>query len=197
MAKPAIKPGLYCMLIELEDITPRIWRRFWIESGVSVLNLHHTIQAVMGWTGAHLHHFQIGESRYAMPDPEDDPAYPVVDERRAVLQKVLDGITTFGYEYDFGDGWQHRITVEQRTPQPKHWRGCAFVDAGERACPPEDAGGAHGYQEFLDQFGKSRRSKAGREFLQWAGEDFDPGQYDRHAANAALLRMAWNRWGIP
>lgn len=34
----------------------------------------------------------------------------------------------------------------------------------------------------------------GRRLLRWAGEDFDPERFDRHAANAALLRMAWNEW---
>jgi hypothetical protein len=28
-----------------------------------------------------------------------------------------------------------------------------------------------------------------------SGEGFDPEMFDRRAANAALLRMAWNRWG--
>ena len=32
--------------------------------------------------------------------------------------------------------------------------------------------------------------------MQWAGEDFDPLRFDRRAANAALLRMAWNAWGV-
>jgi hypothetical protein len=34
-----------------------------------------------------------------------------------------------------------------------------------------------------------------KSFLAWAGEDFDPERFDRHAANATLLRMAWNQWG--
>ncbi|CDQ10961.1 conserved protein of unknown function [Acidithiobacillus ferrivorans] len=39
------------------------------------------------------------------------------------------------------------------------------------------------------------KSEDVQSFLQWAGEDFDPGPFDRHAANAALLRVVWNRWG--
>jgi Plasmid pRiA4b ORF-3-like protein len=100
-----------------------------------------------------------------------------------------------GYLYDFGDSWQHTIAVEKIVPLPKHPRGCGFVEAGEWACPPDDAGGCYGYQKFLDQFAKNSKSKEVREFLSWAGEDFDPNQFDRHAANATLLRMAWNQWG--
>jgi hypothetical protein len=57
------------------------------------------------------------------------------------------------------------------------------------------AGGRWGYQEFLDQRRAKPKSKEVAEFLAWAGEDFDPDRFDRHAANAALLRMAWNQWG--
>lgn len=188
--------SLYRLRIALDDVTPAIWRRFWVEGDTTLLKLHHSIQAIMGWTDAHLHEFQIGAVRYAIPDPEtDDPEHPVVDERRVLLHKALKGISTFGYMYDFGDSWQHTITVEQVKPPPKHPRGCAFIEAGERACPPEDAGGSHAYQESLDNLAANPKGDEAREFLEWAGEDFNPNQFDRHAANAALLRMAWNQWG--
>jgi hypothetical protein len=186
---------LYCLRIELAEIIPTIWRRIWIEERKSLIELHHTIQAAMGWTDAHLHEFQIGGVTYATPHPEDDLERLIVDERRVTLHKVLHGISQFGYLYDFGDGWEHTIIIEKRVPQPTHWRGCAFVETGERACPPEDAGGAHSHQEFLDQFARNPRHKGVCEFLEWAGKDFDPECFDRHATNAALLRMAWNGWG--
>ncbi|WP_269319622.1 IS1096 element passenger TnpR family protein [Acidithiobacillus ferrivorans] len=62
-------------------------------------------------------------------------------------------------------------------------------------CPPEDSGGAPGYRDFLDLLREDPKSEDVQSFLQWAGEDFDPGPFDRHAANAALLRVVWNRWG--
>jgi hypothetical protein len=186
---------LYCLRIELDQIKPLIWRRFWIEGDTTLSKLHHSIQAIMGWTDAHLHQFQIGGAAYAIPDPEaDDPARPVVDERFVTMDRVAKGISSFGYMYDFGDGWQHTITIEQVKPLPEHPRGCAFVEAGERACPPEDAGGSHSYQEFLDDLAANPKRTEVRQFLRWAGTDFDPSRFDRHAANAALLRMAWNQW---
>ena len=149
----------------------------------------------MGWTDAHLHEFKIGADVYATPHSEDWPERIIIDERRAQLHKALNGISRFGYMYDFGDSWEHTLTVEKVVPPSEHPQGCAYVEAGERACPPEDAGGTHSYQEFLDQFAKNRRHKEVREFQAWAGQDFDPNRFDRHAANAALLRMAWNQWG--
>ena len=196
MAKAkATSASLFCLRVELDGIVPAIWRRIWIEGNVSLIKLHHTIQAAMGWTDAHLHEFQIGGTTYATPDSEDWPERIIVDERGVQLHKALNGTSRFGYMYDFGDSWQHTITIDKVVPLPEHPRGCGYVDAGERACPPEDAGGSHGYQEFLDQFARNPKQKEVREFLRWAGQDFDPDRFDRHAANAALLRMAWNQWG--
>lgn len=187
--------SLFRLRIELEGITPLIWRRFWMEGDVPLVQLHHSIQAIMGWTDAHLHDFQIGGARYSTPTPYDELDDPSIDDRKVQMQKVLKGITTFGYQYDFGDSWQHTVIIEEVAPQPEHPRGCAFVIEGERACPPEDAGGAHQYQEFLDRLAKNPRHKEVKAFLEWAGEDFNPNLFDRHAANAALLRMGWNQWG--
>ena len=61
MAKSPTKSGsVYRLRIELDNVKPTIWRRVWVEGHASLLNLHHTIQAAMGWTDAHLHEFQIG-----------------------------------------------------------------------------------------------------------------------------------------
>lgn len=187
--------GLLCLRVELDDLTPAIWRRVWVKDRSWLSALHHIIQAAMGWTDAHLHEFKIGDVVYAIPHPDDDPKRAIVDERRVLLFKALDGISVFSYHYDFGDSWQHTITVEKRVPVPEHWAGCAVVEAGERACPPEDSGGSSGYQEFIDQLASNPRHAEVRMFKQWAGKDFDPRKFDRHATNACLSRMAWNRWG--
>jgi hypothetical protein len=39
---------------------------------------------------------------------------------------------------------------------------------GEGACPPEDVGGMHGYQEMLEVFEKFGTKEEG-EFRQWLG----------------------------
>jgi len=180
--------------VELTGVTPLIWRDIWVEGQMPLIQLHHILQAAMGWTDAHLHQFTIGDTRYATPDPEDDPEHPVVDERRVKLRDVLERDLEFAYLYDFGDDWHHQINVEQVEPlnQPA---GHAHVSDGARACPPEDCGGAYGYQEFLNELAVKPKSEAVKEFLTWAGHDFRPERFDRHAANAALLRMAWKRWG--
>ena len=159
-----------------------------------LLQLHHIIQAAMGWTDAHLHDFTIAGKRYGTPDAEDPPDYPIIDERTIRLDQLLKPGLSFEYQYDFGDSWHHIVHVEQAKKLDEPY-GAAFVEAGARACPPEDSGGPPGYQEFLDRLAANPADEEVVSFLQWAGKDFDPNHFDRRAANAALLRMAWNRWG--
>lgn len=198
--KPKAKQAYsYLLQVELEDITPTIWRQVWVDSRMSLHTLHHVLQAAMGWTDAHLHEFSVNGKRYSLPDPEDDPKRLPVDERKVPLGQISEPGLEFKYLYDYGDSWTHVIRVEEANPitEPAGCKpyGVAFVDAGQGACPPEDSGGAPGYQDSLDLLREDPESEDAQSFLQWAGEDFDPGRFDRHAANAALQRMAWNRWG--
>jgi hypothetical protein len=50
------------------------------------------------------------------------------------------------YEYDFGDGWIHRLTLEDIHVQPLKLARLPRCLAGKRACPPEDSGGVPGYE---------------------------------------------------
>jgi hypothetical protein len=195
---PNAAPRLHRLRIELEGITPLIWRRVWIGGEVTLAKLHHVIQAAMGWTDAHQHEFQIGGGSYGTPetDPDFAPIRPVIDEQLVRVESVLQGISSFRYWYDFGDDWWHLVTVEETRPidEDENPPIFGYVEAGENACPPEDSGGIPGYQGFLDAWARGKKDEEVREFLDWAGEDFDPARFDRRAANAALERMAWNRW---
>src|SRR5260370_17573595 len=79
-----------------------------------------------------------------MKQSDADLREDVLDERKqAIAATAIEVGTTFSNEYDFGDGWEHRIVVEriERIDEPV---GYARVLAGERACPPEDVGGPGG-----------------------------------------------------
>jgi hypothetical protein len=193
--RPRTKPASrYRLRIELADITPLIWRQIWVEGQMHLLQLHHIIQTAMGWTDAHLHDFTIAGVRYSLPHDDDDFGLPLVDERTVRLDRILKPGLTFDYQYDFGDSWMHSVRVEKTETMTEPY-GAAFVVDGARACPPEDAGGSGSYQDFLDRLAADPRDEEVVSFLEWAGTDFDPDRFDRRAANAALLRLAWNRWG--
>ena len=187
-------PFLCLLKVELLDISPKIWRKIWVSNIMSLSHLHHILQAAMGWTDAHLHRFAIQGVEYGLPDPDFDDA--PVDERKTRLGKVLLPKLTFEYQYDFGDNWNHRLSVEKIVPvaDPLTY---SFVESGAGACPPEDCGGALRYQRFLSRWRRNRESPEVLSFLEWAGSDFDPDRFDRHAVNASLMRMAWNGWVLP
>jgi hypothetical protein len=64
------RPVAYQLKITRAEIQPPIWRRVLVPGLLTLDQLHHVIQQVMGWIKAHLHEFVIGGQRYGMPDPE-------------------------------------------------------------------------------------------------------------------------------
>jgi hypothetical protein len=95
----------------IRDTEPPVWRRLVVPGEITLSGLHDVLQAAFGWSDHHLHEFDIAGVRFGVDDGEDDE--PPEDEGRAKLRDVADVGSTFMYAYDFGDNWQHSITVEQ------------------------------------------------------------------------------------
>jgi hypothetical protein len=192
-------PCLYTLHIELQpdELHPPIWRRLQVDGRMSLGKLHHVIQAAFGWTDAHLHHFVVGGREFGTPSPEDALFGRVIEnERKAFLNRLVATGQSFVYTYDFGDDWRHLVIVEAVNEEPDtDPQGGAWVIDGARACPPEDVGGTPGYLDFLETLRSEPDSEEAEHLRDWAGGPFDPEGFDRRAANAAILRMLWNRWG--
>ncbi len=188
-------PSHYTIHVELLDIKPTIWRRIHVDGRVRLNALHHILQTALGWTDAHLHQFEIRNKNYGTPDPEY-AELEMLDEKKYRLNQLLDVGDTCIYLYDFGDSWQHKIIVESIEDINEHSAGAgnAWVETGERAGPPEDSGGAGGYQEMLDTLENEPYGDEAIQLREWAGLDFDPARFDRLAANSAISRMLWNGW---
>jgi hypothetical protein len=60
--------------------------------------------------------------------------------------------------------------------------------AGEGACPPEDSGGPHGFEQ-LKELLAGPPSVERDQMLEWAGGDYDPARFDLAAANAAVAAV--------
>lgn len=150
---------------------------------MTLARLHQVFQEVFGWWDYHLHEFEIGGVRYGTDDGEGW-GDPPVDEHRSKLGKVAPQGSRFTYLYDFGDGWEHRIEVEDIVPlEPEtEYPRCL---AGRRARPPEDVGGTWGYAAFLEAIA-DRRHKEHEEMLEWVGGSFDPESCDLSDINASL-----------
>ncbi|WP_321954406.1 plasmid pRiA4b ORF-3 family protein [Burkholderia cenocepacia] len=189
----------FTLNVELQNIDPPIWRRIEVEGTESLRKLHHILQAAFGWEDTHLHDFLIDGMTYAMFEVDDvvDFADPdtTADDRKIRLQSVVSSGSRFIYRYDFGDGWNHTVVVEKmETIESQPWGEAQVID-GARACPPEDVGGPSGYQTFLNTLSSEPDSEKAERYRNWIGPGFDAELFDLRAANAALLRMASNRWG--
>lgn len=183
---------VYQLKVTLLDTKPPIWRRVLVDGSGTLDHLHEVIQAAFGWWDYHLHEFEVGRTRYGVPDPDEDWGEPPRDERRTSLDAVAGEGTSFLYTYDFGDGWDHRVVVEKVLPPMADAAVPACID-GRRACPPEDCGGTWGYRELIEILADpahpehdERREWLGREF---DPEPFDPSDFEENLRNGQLARF--------
>ena len=93
------------------------------------------------------------------------------------------------YLYDLGDNWRHELVLERILPADDSATTPVCL-AGERRCPPEDCGGPHGYQEFLDVIFQPGHEDFER-YREWAGNPVHAEQFDLKAVNEILDRMRW------
>lgn len=175
---------IYQLKISLKGSKPPIWRRCLINSAMSLPEFHRAIQMIMGWTDSHLHQFIAGGTYFGTPDPEWDSG-DVYDERKVRVDELLtrekDSLI---YEYDFGDSWEHKVTLEKITPfAPGSILPVCIKAKG--ACPPEDVGGIWGYYSFLEALSDSEHPEHER-VKEWIGGEFDPAVYDIDEANQLL-----------
>ena len=180
---------LYRLKVTLRGSRPPIWRRFVVPSDIPLKRLHNALQAVMGWTNSHLHQFEAGGVLYGTSDPE--LGVKCISESRTTLDHVLRRPKArMTYEYDFGDGWEHDIVLEAVLPAEP---GGVYprVEAGKRACPPEDVGGIHGYAHFLEALSNPAHPEHD-DLREWIGREFDPEAFTVHQANLDI-HGGWTR----
>jgi hypothetical protein len=177
---------VYELKIVLEGSSPPIWRRLQVPALATFEELHHVIQIAMGWDDQHLHQFRVGSKRIGVP--RSSRFGSTTDERHTRLYRVLarEG-DSLAYEYDFGDGWCHEVTLEG-IHRPESEVVPIVCLGGARACPPEDSGGIWGYQDFLDAFDDSAHPHHERA-VEWLGDDFDPEAFDCDRVNRILGAM--------
>jgi hypothetical protein len=180
---------VYQLKIVLSDVRPQIWRRVQVPADIPLYELHLVLQAAMGWTNSNLHSFTFGERRYTMPyEPGDLEELRMEDEQTMCLSELItEPKQTFLYDYDFGDNWDHVVTLEKILPAAPAVKYPLCLD-GKRACPPEDCGGIWGYANLL----KILRNPAHEEYKEmraWAGRKFDPEVFDVERFSKDLRRL--------
>jgi hypothetical protein len=177
-------------------------------------DLHNVIQIVMGWDNYHLHQFVVHYRRPKLAKEEisalvqssqwdklalymrrdrclSDPRFELEeteDEGKVMLSELAPAVKSkFIYEYDFGDGWEHEITVVKIGPPAEGVKYPVCI-AGKLACPPEDCGGIWGYYEMLEAI-QDHKHEQHKEFVEWIGGKFDHERFDLKKINAALAKL--------
>lgn len=174
---------MYRLKVTLRGSKPPIWRRFLVPADITLERLHDVLQMVMGWTDSHMHQFEARGVYYGTSAGDFDVRR--VSEKKTTLDRVLrrpkDRMT---YEYDFGDGWLHDVVLEESLP-PGQGGPFFLVEAGKRACPPEDIGGIYGYFGFLEVLADPNHPNH-REMIDWVGDPFDPEAFGVDEVNRAI-----------
>ena len=151
-------------------------RRIVVPLYISLFHLHIMIQTVFEWKNCHLHSFVLNVAadgtvlERAALFGEDDiygaPGVRMHDELRMNLWEVFAKRKAILYEYDYGDGWLHRITlvreIEDCTlPAPV----CERADV---KAPPEDCGGPEGFADLKKILGDPSNEEY-RNAVEWYG----------------------------
>lgn len=182
--------SIYQFKIILKHIMPKIWRRIQVPENYTFWDLHVAIQDAMGWYDCHLHEFdiknpnplfQLSKQKVRIGIPDEDFSDPMMNETKPGWEKRIADYFTLenkkaNYTYDFGDNWEHEVTLEKILPREENKNYPLCID-GERACPPEDCGSIPGYYELLEIL-NNPKNRRHQELTEWLGRKYDPGYFD-------------------
>jgi len=173
VVRTAMTHSAYELHVQLRHLEPPIWRTLEVPGSATLEDVHYAIQLAMGWENSHLHMFTIGKRRYGPPDAVEG-LQDLEDESAHLLQDVAKRGTSFLYEYDFGDSWEHDVKVQRVSQVAKPVVPRCL--AGARACPPEDCGGVPGYANLLAVLANPKHEDYA-ETRKWVPKGFDPERF--------------------
>ena len=104
----------------------------------------------------------------------------IADENRTKLGELIGTVgAKLLYEYDFGDGWQHELLLEEVLLGDGSFQQMCV--AGKRCCPPEDCGGPQGFAEMLNAL-QDANDPSHEEVCEWLG-NFVPESFSAGVGN--------------
>lgn len=180
----------YRLNIQLLDTDIVISRCIEVPATLSLNQLHPVIQAVMGWQNTHLYLFEHGQQIWTHPSDQerfldDDNDVEQQLDTEAVLCQVLQCLgDSLRYVYDFGDDWQHEVTLVAIEQRELDLQQVVTLLSANGACPPEDVGGVSGYVQMVAAF-TQQAGKAFADYQGWLGCD----HWDATDAKAAELAL--------
>lgn len=180
-AEGSVLPDTIATLrIDLLDSDPPIWREIEVPIAMTLRQLHTVVQAAMGWEDAHLWEFAVGRERVASSRAA-----------RLTLRDLLRPRTTkLTYIYDFGDCWEHRLTLTKPRAADPALAYPRYL-SGENPAPPEDCGGIPGFYAQIEALADPNHPDHD-DAKDWFG-DFNPNRFDDQPIKKRLARIANRR----
>lgn len=149
---------VFVFKVTLNGTSPKIWRRLNMIAHSTIGQLAGFIEAAMGFTGCHLHKFELSHPDHveAVMVTKSELAHQwaygphMMDERKAMIYKYFTLSNRNGtYIYDFGDDWEHSVELEEILDNSDFKLDTMTCVAGEGIAPPENCGGVTGYYRLL------------------------------------------------
>ncbi len=188
--------------IELLEVSkPKLWREIKVSPEISFHQLHLIIKAAFGWRDSHL--YQFSENGYrdlisiCSPYDEEGAVNATEISASSILYKMCNSYSfepkdalKLKYIYDYGDSWEHEITAVRFDSSSEKTE---LVDGGG-ACPPEDCGGVHGFEDLKSSLKTGKPSAIhGESWIPWLEgcgyEDFDPERFDLKAGKKRVRKV--------
>lgn len=180
----------YVLHISLTFSDPLIWRRVQVPGSYTLAQLHDVIQGAMGWSDSHVHQFIVGKISYEPTMRSNRPRESKrFDENKYKLHTLEEGMQfLFAYLYDAGEGWEHQLHLEETVPPSRELKHPILL-AGERACPPEEVGDVHEYNQLIAGFEVMDENARDTLFELSGLPDFDPAAFDQAIFKKRVSRV--------
>jgi hypothetical protein len=174
--------------VDLVGAKPPIWRRISVPDDATFFDLHLAMQAVFGWSGFHIHAFEVrGSGR--RPEltldwkGEEGEVLSFMTGQRAKEYEIQIGeffhhnkLESLNYVYDFGDYWDHKIKFEKSITSDSPAVPILEVIKGKGSLMVEDCGGIHGLMALIEGDHPKAEKMDPQQFADLQAGTFDPKQ---------------------
>ncbi|MDJ0312689.1 plasmid pRiA4b ORF-3 family protein [Arthrobacter sp. H35-D1] len=193
--KPNPKAPILQLKVSIKRSSPPVWRRLLVRTDLSLGQLHHIIQASFEWLDYHLHEFRVGGypgTVYGVVGEANHFDDPPLDEAGTAIGELLaTERDTVAYTYDFGDDWEHGITVEKVLPADAN-APAVRCTGGRGRGPVEDCGGVWGWSTVVEAVNDPAHEEH-EEYRDWLGmvpgEHLDPKEFNKDELNEDLTYL--------
>lgn len=175
---------MFTLNVTLNNAPLEIMRQIEVPSNIKLDALAEILAIAMGWEGSHLNQFKANGKFYEETSYEEDAFYKKSGWKKFGQHEysLRDLLNRKGnkilWEYDFGDSWEHSVTLESRRKMPAYKEYAVKLLKGKNACPPEDVGGVIGYKHLLEVL-DNPKSPEYIMMKNWVPSNFNPKKFSK------------------